>query len=121
MSKIVEVSCEFTLYDLCDFILDSFEFEDDHLHQYFIANAATDSGSFCHQQSIQDENLMLREIFPLGNNQALFMNFDFGDNWLFKMTEQKSTTRFDKNACYPRITKQTGNNPEQYPMYEGYE
>lgn len=116
-SKIAEIPAVFPLHDLCDFILDSFRFDNDHLHEYFIENM----DGYCQQQKIQNENLSLAEMFPLEKNQALFMNFDFGDDWLFKITQQKKSAAFDKNAYYPRIIKQTGKNPEQYPLYEDYQ
>ena len=59
---------------------------------------------------------MLQDIFPLAKNYALFMHFDFGDDWFFKITRRLKQATFNNTHSYPRITEHIGKNPEQYPM-----
>ena len=115
--KEAEVPGSFSLSDMCEFILDAFDFDNDHLHNFFISSGA----GFGQRKVINDETLSIEQCCPSKKSQALFMNFDFGDDWLFKIELQPRKVKFDADVCYPRITCQKGENPEQYPMCEDYE
>ena len=112
-SKLCEIEPSMDLNELCDFILESFEFDNDHLHEFFVARNMRNNS-----QVIQDEASTLDEIFPLEKNQYLFMHFDFGDDWVFKVTRNRKQAKYDNTRSYPRIIEHKGKNPEQYPMCE---
>ena len=116
-AKICEIQSSFDLESLCYFILDTFDFDDDHLHEFFISRGVTQRGRI----SIDDESTTLNDIFPIEKKNQLFMNFDFGDDWVFKITRSRKKVVFKENISYPRIIEQMGKNPEQYPMCEEYE
>ena len=75
--KICEVPSSCALESLCDFILESFDFDHDHMHQFFVSRNARHNRS----NTIEDESFTLAEIFPIEKSNFLFMLFDFGDDW----------------------------------------
>ena len=115
VSKICEVKSNFDLESLCYFILESFNFDHDHLHEFFTSRSPRISRS---SHSIEDESVTLDEIFPLENKQQLFMLFDFGDSWVFKITRSRKKATCMEKVTYPRVIEHQGSNPEQYPMCE---
>ncbi len=113
-AKICEIEGTCDLEELCDFILESFGFDNDHLYEFFISK----NSSRNNRNPLKNESKTIEEIFPLENGYYLFMNFDFGDDWMFKITASRSKVEFGSVLPYPRIIKHIGQNPEQYPMYE---
>ena len=49
----------------------------------------------------------------------LFYLFDFGDSWLFKISKSRKK-EFEpvKGIKYPRVVKEEGEKPEQYPDWD---
>jgi hypothetical protein len=113
--KTCEINCKMTLDELCDYILNIFGFDNDHLHRFFVSRSGHDG------EEISDEELSLDEVFPLGKGNALFMNFDFGDDWLFRISKQRKKAIYSSDKEYPCIIDEVGVNPEQYPMLEDEE
>lgn len=111
--KICETNGELTLEELCSFILDIFDFDDDHLHEFFVGKTFRNAN-----RHLENEFLTLSDIFPLDKGQFLFMSFDFGDNWMFKIATTRKKAKYDPQATYPYVLEHVGQNPEQYPMYE---
>ena len=114
-AKICEVQSTYELDDLCDFILESFDFDNDHMHEFFISRRPIRS-----EKATINDSTMLKKVFPTGNNNHLFMHFDFGDDWVFKITRSRKKTEFKDDISYPRVIEHIGKNPEQYPMYDEY-
>ena len=112
--KICEVPSSCALESLCDFILESFDFDHDHMHQFFVSRNARHNRS----NTIEDESFTLAEIFPIEKSNFLFMLFDFGDDWVFRLNKTRKKTALQQNLTYPRIIKHIGKNPIQYPMCE---
>ena len=110
-AKICEIQNTFDLDDLCYFILDSFKFDDDHLHEFFISKTPTHRV----RNTIDDESILLKDVFPTAEKHHLFMHFDFGDTWIFKITHSRKKTEFKARISYPRIVERIGKNPKQYP------
>ena len=48
----------------------------------------------------------------------LFMLFDFGDDWVFRINKTRKNAELHQNVTYPRIIEHIGKNPVQYPMCE---
>jgi len=114
-AKVCEIANTFTLEELCYFILDNFDFDNDHLHEFFISRSIRNRSN-----TIDDEFTTLDDIFPLEKNHSLFMNFDFGDDWMFKITRSRKQAQFIDKISYPRVIEHLGKNPEQYPMSEDW-
>jgi len=48
--------------------------------------------------------------------------FDYGDSWLFKVTKTRKSPKEPKRSVkYPRMVKEIGSKPEQYPDPESDE
>ena len=94
-AKICEIQSTLTLESLCDFILDSFLFDNDHLHQFFISRTIQDR-----QNTIADESMTLMDIFPINKDHFLFMNFDFDDDWMFKITRGRKQAQCNDKINY---------------------
>jgi hypothetical protein len=114
VSKVCELETSYALYDLYYFIIKCFGFDDDHMHEFFLSRRCFRSK----KEIIEDESFMLEDIFPLKKNTSLFMLFDYGDNWVFKIKRSRKKTEPNKNITYPRVLEAFGENPEQYPSYE---
>tara|TARA_B110000091_G_C13662028_1_gene410018 strand:+ start:189 stop:581 length:393 start_codon:yes stop_codon:yes gene_type:complete len=108
--KICELDSKTTLDELCDYILNLFDFDNDHMHE-FLSSRNGRRGN-----EITDELLSLEEIYPLEKSHQLFMKFDYGDNWLFKITRERKKAIHSTETKYPHIIEEIGQNPEQYPM-----
>ena len=113
--KKCEINSKTTLTELCDIILGMFDFDNDHLHRFFISRSGYTG------EEIGNEELTLEDIFPLDKGHGLFMNFDFGDAWLFRVIKMAKKTTFSPDIQYPVVVQEIGENPEQYPMYEDEE
>ena len=113
-AKLCEIQSAYDLEELCNFILESFEFDNDHLHEFFISRSPVRSN----RTIFEDESITLNAIFPVLKGHHLFMHFDFGDDWVYKITRSRKKTQFSSGLTYPRIIEHFGKNPEQYPMYE---
>lgn len=113
-AKVCEIQNTYDLEELCNFILESFEFDNDHLHGFFISRSPVRSN----RTTVENESMTLNTIFPVLKGHYLFFQFDYGDNWIFKITRCRKKTEFSKRLSYPRIIEHVGKNLEQYPMYE---
>ena len=68
-----------------------------------------------------DEEVLQQSDLKLASfqdNKNLFLLFDFGDEWIFKIYKTTKKVIFDSNKHYPIITEEKGVNPRQYPDYE---
>lgn len=133
--KVIEFDLEDSLYDLHSFILDSVDFDCDHLSMFFVgknpkphsqSNIATYQEEIEECEDYDDEDIdaanydtTLAEIFPLPPKYKLYYLFDFGDGWIFSIKKSRKKTHDPVAAiAYPRIIKEIGTNPEQYPSCE---
>jgi hypothetical protein len=112
---ICDIQSAYPLKRLCNFILASFEFDNDHLHEFFVSRRPLRS----QKMVIDDESIRLKDIFPLEKNNCLFMNFDFGDDWIFKISRLRQKAKILEGIpSYPRIIEQLGKIPQQYLLCE---
>jgi len=59
-------------------------------------------------------NLRLCEIYPLGRLK-LYYWFDFGDDWIFEVRNNRGAHPAEPRVSYPRVVERQGPDPEQYP------
>ena len=117
---IIEIESSSTLEDLHYAIQKAVCFDNDHLYEFYISRTAHSRD----KQRFDDENekiftTVLDDIFPLPKKRKLFYMFDYGDSWLFqiKRNRNKPHEPIEGNE-YPRLVKEIGEVPEQYPNYE---
>ena len=116
----IEIESTFTLEQLHYAIQKAVDFDNDHMYAFFIArgNRSRD------REYLDDDNgrvytTTLAALFPLPPRKSLFYLFDFGDEWLFTVTRTRLRPHEPQEGVdYPRVVKEVGAKPEQYPDYE---
>jgi Plasmid pRiA4b ORF-3-like protein/SEC-C motif len=114
---IIETSSKNTLDDLHDAIIDAADFDDDHLHAFFLSGRAWDKqteyghGDARHSSGMQIGNLRLRL------KQRFLYLFDFGDQHEFDV-QLIETSPEPPRERYPRVIEQHGKMPLQYPDWD---
>jgi hypothetical protein len=114
----IAIGAKHSLDDLATTILDSVEFDQDHLYQFSYRNRFGSSQDVNHP--FMDEGPYTSEVLvgdvPLRVGQTMAYLFDFGDHWEFDVAlEQVDPARTDDR---PRILETHGESPEQYPGWE---
>ena len=106
-----------TLEDLHHVIQKAVNFDDDHVYCFFLSR--TDRSRS--REYFDEENGLifsetLTEMFPLPAKQSLFYLFDWGDNWVFKISRTRKRPHEPvKGKTYPRMESESGTKPVQYP------
>ncbi|MFZ4539235.1 IS1096 element passenger TnpR family protein [Propionivibrio sp.] len=116
----IEIDSSSTLDELHLAIQKAVNFDNDHMYEFYISRTAR-SGN---RVRFDDENgevfsTAIEDLYPLPDKKSLYYFFDFGDNWLFKITKSRKR---DQEPCqgieYPRLVLETGVKPDQYPDWE---
>ena len=113
----IEFDDSSTLDALHDVIQDAVGFENDHLYSFY--RSRTDRSQT--REYFDDENGLiwetkLADMFPLPPKQSLFYLFDWGDEWVFKISSsRKKSHEGQKGVEYPRVINESGTKPVQYP------
>jgi len=120
-----ETSSNNTLTDLHLDILEIIGFDNDHLYDFFGGRRLSNRKVIFSENENWEvrENVfrstVLEDIYPLPQNIKLYYIFDYGDRWTFRIIKsRKKPQEVDKNQKYPRVIKEIGKNPHQYPIYE---
>lgn len=129
--KKVEVLADTNLFKLCKEILKIYKFDNDHLHKFYLSKNGDpyrrdniylieqDDFEFdLSKQNSQEKKIILKDALAIKPEYFLCMQFDFGDDWVFKISEYKKKVTFDPKKKYPFIVKEVGENPEQYPNFD---
>jgi len=120
-----ETNSNNTLTDLHLDILEIIGFDNDHLYDFFGGRRLSNRKVIFSENENWEvrENVfrstVLEDIYPLPQNIKLYYIFDYGDRWTFRIIKsRKKPQEVDKNQKYPRVIKEIGKNPHQYPIYE---
>lgn len=112
-------SGSFTLEDLADMILFAFDFDNDHLHAFFMDGKPYSDAECYYSQYAEEEGIASNEIkveaLELNEKQKFLFVFDFGDDWRFKCEVIKIIDIFEGK---PHVSNILGEAPEQYPDYD---
>lgn len=108
-----------TLDELSDAILESVDFDNDHLHCFEYKNRFGVTARVNHDA--MDEPPYSSEVrvgeLPLAPGSTLEYTFDFGDNWEFQLLLE-SIAPPDKMLKHARIIESRGKAPQQYPDWD---
>ena len=116
----IELDESATLEDLHDAIQKSVDFDNDHLYCFFLSR--TDRSRS--REYFDDENELiftkrLKDLFPLPTKQCLFYLFDWGDEWVFKISPSRKRPHEPvKGVTYPKVESESGVKPVQYSRDE---
>ncbi len=121
----IKIDADSVLCDLSSAILDAFEFDDDHMHAFFMDNRAwSQNPEACYWSDPDDEmddnvnpttdEVSLRDL-QLAVGQKFLYVFDFGDEWRFSCRVLKI---LDEQTKEPQVVRSVGDAPEQYPDFD---
>lgn len=116
----IRISGKATLEDLSSAILDAFDFDDDHLHAFFMNNIAWDDEDCYYSPYAEEEEFRTTDAFRLQfinlevGKKFLYI-FDFGYDWRFQC---KVLNILDEDTKEPVIVRAKGEAPPQYPVFD---
>ena len=124
VSREIEIDSEKNLSDLAKAIVEAFGFEFDHAFGFYgnltgRYHEAEERYELFADMGEADEGVRsvrrtkLGIAFPKVGKKMLFL-FDYGDEWQFKV-ELIGLGQKEPKAAYPRVLKQVGQAPPQYP------
>ena len=114
--RVVSVKQNITLSELHQVILSLLEFRvDDHLFQFIASGESLDGYVFL--ESLEEckshySRIELQNVFTAGVSR-IFYNFDFGDNWVFKIEQTLNSPIKIIRGNY-RVVDQIGLRLKQY-------
>ncbi len=112
----ISISGDHTLDNLCEIIIESFDFIDEHLYEFCMDNRIYSRNSY---QSDPESDMPSTRIqidrLDLFQGQKFLLHYDFGDDWRFAITVLKITK--STHSVEPDILKSVGY-LVQYPDYE---
>jgi hypothetical protein len=124
----IEVRPHHSLYQLADMAVRVFGFDLDHAFGFYSGSGRgmhranpryelfTDMGDPTDEHALGVETVTVAVAFPqVGHRMTLL--FDYGDQWLFDVKLTGVGQRVPR-ARYPRLLRQGGEAPEQYPNFE---
>jgi len=116
--RLIAIPADATLDDLVGWILQSVEFDDDHLYEFRYRNRLGAEATAGHPGT--DEGPWVDEIrigtLPLEPGQSMQLRYDFGDDWRFDVRLERIDPPGGK-AEGARILGRHGESPEQYPNH----
>ena len=114
--RVIEISGEHSLDDLCDVILSAFDFIDEHLYEFCMDNRMYSDYSYqSDPESGEPSTRVKLDKMGLVEKQKFSLHYDFGDDWMFVITVQKIEETQEKVA--PKVIKEKGA-IEQYPDWD---
>jgi Plasmid pRiA4b ORF-3-like protein len=115
--RLIAISAEATLADLVDLILESVNFDNDHLYRFTYRDRTGVSVNVGGHEAMDDgpcaEEVAIGKL-PLELGQSMDLHYDFGDDWHFAVTLERVEPPRAKIKPN-RILEKHGKSPEQYP------
>lgn len=115
----IRISGKETLETLADVILWAFDFDNDHLHAFFMDNKAWSDEKCYSSPYAEDGNPSTADcriqFSGLEAGQQFLFIFDFGDEWRFRCKVLKI---IDEDTKTPEIVRSKGEAPQQYPDHD---
>jgi hypothetical protein len=116
----IAISSDLTLWNLSQLILESVDFDSDHLDMFSYKNQLGRTVQIVHPYmdgSPSTDELKIADL-PLTVGSVMEYLFDFGDNWEFQL--QLEEIKPDPRDNYGEIIASKGKAPEQYPDWDEY-
>ena len=114
--RVVELSGDNTLDDLCKVIISSFDFIDEHLYEFCMDNRMYSDYNYQSDPEYKEPSTKVKlDKIGLEMKQKFSLHYDFGDDWMFMITVQKISKTEEK--IIPHVIKEKGT-IEQYPEWE---
>lgn len=117
----IAIPCDYNLYDLSSIILESVNFDDDHLHEFSYKSRYGWTVRVSHpyaQESPSTNEFLIEDLsLSLKVGQTMTYLFDFGDDWRFNV-QLESIEPDNLEIKEPIILASHGTAPQQYPNWE---
>ena len=117
----IKIASNKTLDELSQAILSSFDFDNDHLHAFFMDNkrwSHDDSYFLQPEYGERDTTEYKLALVGLEKDKKFLYLFDFGDEWWFSC----KVLRVIDGVCEDNeVVRSVGDAPDQYPDYDDYE
>ena len=112
----IEICGDNTLNQLCQIILEAFDFIDEHRYEFCMDNRMYSEYSYQSDPEGDEPStdITLDEL-RLSKGQKFSLHYDFGDDWMFTITVSKINEILEKMES--RIIKSKGN-IQQYPDWD---
>ncbi len=113
----IELDEASTLAELHDAIQMAVGFDNDHSFSFFLSRTdRSRTREYFHDDDESIDSKTVKDMFPLPEKQSLFYLFDWGDEWVFKISKtRKSLKPALPRVKYPRVESESGIKPVQYP------
>jgi len=114
---LIEASAKHTLDDLHNAIIDAADFDDDHLHAFFLSGRAWDKETeYGHGDARYSSAIPIGKLHLRMKQRFLYL-FDFGDQHEFDV-QLIETDPEPPREHFPRVVEQHGKMPPQYPDWD---
>ena len=116
----IEIPGDMTLEDLTDAILDSFDFDKDHLYAYYYKDQFGNIVEVNSPNPYDDAPFTTDKFIgklPINIGSWMKFLYDFGDNWVFHILLEEIRQK-SKKLKYPKVIDKYGEPPEQYPYWD---
>jgi len=115
----IKIHGDMTLEDLTDTILESFDFDKDHLYSYYYEDLFGRTIEINSPNSYEEPFTTEKQIgeIPLSIGSSMKFIFDFGDYWEFQILLEDIKQRSEKLE-YPIVIDEFGKSPEQYISWD---
>jgi Plasmid pRiA4b ORF-3-like protein len=115
----IAISSEMTLFDLSGLILQSVDFDSDHLDKFKYRNQNGRTVEIYHpyaESFLSTDEVRIGDL-PLAEGASMLYLFDFGDCWEFDV-QLEAIQADDGRSDYVAILERHGDAPPQYPDYD---
>lgn len=109
----VQVPLLFTLGDLHHIIQVLFGWDGDHLHDFTVGTTRYSDSFFDLDETENEEDVRLRDVFPIGARKPVLYEYDFGASWVHEITREK-VFEVDPAHSYPACVAFRGEQPVEY-------
>jgi hypothetical protein len=120
----IAIPDDYNLYDLSRIILESVNFDDDHLHEFSYKSrygwTVQVNHPSNHEPPFTNEFLIADLSLSLKVGQTMTYLFDYGDNWTFNILLERIESD-NSEIDEPTILDSYGSSPEQYPSWDDEE
>lgn len=117
--RVIQISGKDTLDKLCNTIIASFDFIDEHLYEFCMDNRMYSEDSYQSDPEFGEPSTKIAlDKLHLEKGQNFSLHYDFGDDWMFTIHVQKIEE--EKQRSEPTIIKEKGE-IEQYPIWDDWD
>ena len=118
----IKIHSDMTLEDLTHTILDSFDFDNDHLYTYYYKDQFGNTLEINSPNSYNKPFTTEKRIgeIPINIGSSMEFLYDFGDNWIFQVLLEEIRQE-SKKLDHPIVIDKYGEPPEQYPSWDDEE